>query len=168
MAWSGCGRFLASVCRDGKVRIFCPRQSRRPLREGGDIVAKKGARVLWACEGRWAKQRQYESESSCIVFYIYTLFQTKQCKSILYLALINFFYNLFDKLDQICISYMPSLFLYTWHSVRRVVLSCIFIHAEESHAYKLEIENQIIGWSTQIYLRWIRLYIIILINLIKV
>ena len=52
MAWSACGRFLATVCRDGKVRLFCPRESSGPLREGGDIVAKKGARVLWACEGR--------------------------------------------------------------------------------------------------------------------
>ena len=53
LAWSQCGRFLASVCRDGRVRIYCPRTSLQPLKEDGDIVAKKGARVLWACDGKY-------------------------------------------------------------------------------------------------------------------
>ena len=44
MSWSLCGRFLATVCRDGKVRIYNPRESQTPVREDGDIVAKKGAR----------------------------------------------------------------------------------------------------------------------------
>ena len=63
LAWSGCGRFLATVCRDGKLRIFCPRQSSRPLREDGDIVAKKGARVVWACEGRYLVTTGFSRQS---------------------------------------------------------------------------------------------------------
>ena len=34
MAWSQCGRFISTVCRDGKVRIYNPRQSSLPVREG--------------------------------------------------------------------------------------------------------------------------------------
>ena len=54
---SGCGRFLAAVCRDGKLWIFCP------LREDGDIVAKKGARVVWACEGRYLVTTGFSRQS---------------------------------------------------------------------------------------------------------
>ena len=50
--FSQCGRFVATVCRDGKVRIFDPRNSSEPLLEGGEIVPKKGARILWALNGR--------------------------------------------------------------------------------------------------------------------
>jgi len=53
MDWSQCGRFLATVCRDGRVRIYNPRASALPVREDGDIVAKKGARVLWALDGKY-------------------------------------------------------------------------------------------------------------------
>ena len=45
--WSGCGQFLATVCKDGKIRIFNPRQSQSPILEGGEITPKKGARVAW-------------------------------------------------------------------------------------------------------------------------
>jgi coronin-7 len=53
MAWSQCGRFLATVCRDGRVRIYNPRSSPLPVREDGDIVAKKGARIVWALDGKY-------------------------------------------------------------------------------------------------------------------
>jgi len=53
MAWSQCGRFLSTVCRDGKVRIYDPRSGNSPVREGGDIVAKKGARIIWALENKF-------------------------------------------------------------------------------------------------------------------
>jgi coronin-7 len=32
LAWSQCGRFLATVCRDGKVRIYDPRGGSTPVR----------------------------------------------------------------------------------------------------------------------------------------
>ena len=53
MEWSQCGRFLATVCRDGKIRLFDPRAAATPLLEGGQIVAKKGARVVWALNGEY-------------------------------------------------------------------------------------------------------------------
>jgi coronin-7 len=51
--FSVCGRFLATVCRDGKIRIFEPRKSCSPISEGGEIVAKKGARVAWVLDGQF-------------------------------------------------------------------------------------------------------------------
>ena len=53
LAWSQCGSFLATVCRDGRVRVYSPRTSPLPLLEGGDVVPKKGARVVWAMDGRY-------------------------------------------------------------------------------------------------------------------
>lgn len=51
--WSGCGRFVATVCKDGKIRIFEPRVSAEAKLEGGEIVAKKGARVVWVLDGQY-------------------------------------------------------------------------------------------------------------------
>jgi hypothetical protein len=51
--FSQCGRFLATVCKDGKIRIYEPRKSTMPVLEGGEIVAKKGARVLWVMDGNY-------------------------------------------------------------------------------------------------------------------
>lgn len=54
---SGCGRFLAAVCRDGKLWIFCP------LREDGVIVAMKSARMVWACKGRYLVTTGFSRQS---------------------------------------------------------------------------------------------------------
>ena len=51
--WSQCGRYLASVCKDGKIRIFEPRNSTLPISEGGEIVPKKGARIAWVLDGQY-------------------------------------------------------------------------------------------------------------------
>ena len=51
--WSQCGRYLASVCKDGKIRIFEPRKSTLPISEGGEIVPKKGARISWVLDGQY-------------------------------------------------------------------------------------------------------------------
>jgi len=49
--WSPCGNFVATVCKDGKIRIFDPRSGSEPVKEGGEIVPKKGARIVWVLEG---------------------------------------------------------------------------------------------------------------------
>ena len=52
--WSKCGRFLATVCRDGKIRIYEPKSGdANPLIEGGEIVPKKGARVTWILDNKY-------------------------------------------------------------------------------------------------------------------
>ncbi len=51
--FSQCGRFLATVCKDGKIRIYEPRKSSSPVLEGAEIVPKKGARIVWAMDGKY-------------------------------------------------------------------------------------------------------------------
>eukprot|EP00096_Caligus_rogercresseyi_P010970 TRINITY_DN416_c0_g2_i2.p1 TRINITY_DN416_c0_g2~~TRINITY_DN416_c0_g2_i2.p1 ORF type:complete len:809 (-),score=243.81 TRINITY_DN416_c0_g2_i2:551-2977(-) len=51
--WSPCGKFLATLCKDKKIRIYEPRSSPLPIIEGGEITPKKGARVLWALGGHY-------------------------------------------------------------------------------------------------------------------
>ena len=63
LSWSPCGRYLASVCRDGRVRIFDPRVSSQAVREGGNIVAKKGARLVWACDGKYLVVTGFSAQS---------------------------------------------------------------------------------------------------------
>ncbi|XP_048513736.1 coronin-7 isoform X2 [Athalia rosae] len=53
LAWSPCGQYLASACKDGKLRIYKPRQGDVPIREGKGPVGTRGARVVWALDGRF-------------------------------------------------------------------------------------------------------------------
>ncbi|XP_070074392.1 coronin-7 isoform X2 [Drosophila takahashii] len=52
-AWSPCGRLGASVCKDGKIRVYNPRKSETPIREGNGPVGTRGARITWALEGHY-------------------------------------------------------------------------------------------------------------------
>jgi len=51
--WSPCGTFIATACKDSKVRIYEPRSSNEPIREGGHIPPKKGARIIWVLDGQY-------------------------------------------------------------------------------------------------------------------
>ncbi|XP_054714139.1 coronin-7-like [Uloborus diversus] len=46
-AWSSDGRFLASVSKDQKVRLYDPRSSSQPIKEGTGPQGTRGARVAW-------------------------------------------------------------------------------------------------------------------------
>ncbi|XP_052744799.1 coronin-7 isoform X2 [Bicyclus anynana] len=48
MDWSPCGEYLATVCKDGLVRIYKPRASTEPIRSGPGPVGSRGARIVWA------------------------------------------------------------------------------------------------------------------------
>lgn len=52
-AWSPCGQFGATVCRDGKVRIYNPRKSSEPVQEGVGPSGTRGARIVWAIDGEY-------------------------------------------------------------------------------------------------------------------
>lgn len=52
-AWSPCGTYGATVCKDGKIRIYNPRKSDLPIREGPGPVGTRGARLTWAIEGEY-------------------------------------------------------------------------------------------------------------------
>lgn len=53
VAWSPCGQYLASASKDGKLRIYKPRSNNVPIREGKGPVGTRGARVVWALDGRF-------------------------------------------------------------------------------------------------------------------
>lgn len=53
MAWSPDGKLLATVCKDGKVRIYDPRKSSTPVQEGPGPEGHRGARIVWVCEGKY-------------------------------------------------------------------------------------------------------------------
>ncbi|XP_039959760.1 coronin-7 isoform X1 [Bactrocera tryoni] len=53
LAWSPCGKMAATVCKDGKLRVYNPRKSETPIREGNGPVGTRGARITWALEGQY-------------------------------------------------------------------------------------------------------------------
>ncbi|XP_063231894.1 coronin-7 [Bacillus rossius redtenbacheri] len=51
LAWSPCGVYCATACKDGKLRVYKPRASPQPVREGKGPVGSRGARLVWALDG---------------------------------------------------------------------------------------------------------------------
>ncbi|GAB6023962.1 hypothetical protein CHUAL_008692 [Chamberlinius hualienensis] len=52
LAWSLDGTKIATACRDNKLRIYDPRQSREPIKVGVGPAGNRGARVVWALEDK--------------------------------------------------------------------------------------------------------------------
>ncbi|CAG4938212.1 unnamed protein product [Parnassius apollo] len=46
--WSPCGEYLATICKDGLIRIYKPRESSEPIRSGPGPAGSRGGRVVWA------------------------------------------------------------------------------------------------------------------------
>ncbi|XP_061701772.1 coronin-7-like isoform X1 [Syngnathoides biaculeatus] len=63
MAWSPDGKLLATVCKDGKVRVYDPRKSAAPLQEGPGPDGHRGARVVWVCDGDYLLVSGFDSRS---------------------------------------------------------------------------------------------------------
>ncbi|KAM9843793.1 coronin-7-like isoform 2-T2 [Aulostomus maculatus] len=68
MAWSPDGKLLASVCKDGKVRIYDPRKSTTPVQEGPGPDGHRGARVVWVCDGRYLLVSGFDSCSERMLY----------------------------------------------------------------------------------------------------
>ncbi|XP_005391355.1 PREDICTED: coronin-7 isoform X3 [Chinchilla lanigera] len=51
LAWSPDGQQLATVCKDGYVRVYEPRRGPEPLQEGPGPEGGRGARIVWVCDG---------------------------------------------------------------------------------------------------------------------
>ncbi|XP_025131120.3 coronin-7 isoform X1 [Bubalus bubalis] len=63
LAWSPNGQQLATVCKDGRLRIYEPRGSPEPLQEGPGPEGARGARVVWVCDGHYLLVSGFDSRS---------------------------------------------------------------------------------------------------------
>lgn len=63
MEWSPDGKLLATVCKDGKVRIYDPRKSSAPVQDGPGPEGHRGARVVWVCDGKYLLVSGFDSRS---------------------------------------------------------------------------------------------------------
>lgn len=69
-AWSPCGTLCATVCKDGKIRIYKPRKNENPIIEGKGPVGTRGARLVWALDGKFLVVMGFDkvSERQIMVF----------------------------------------------------------------------------------------------------
>lgn len=69
-AWSPCGNFCSTMCKDGKIRLYKPRSSDVPIREGKGPVGNRGARLVWALDGNFIVVMGFDkvSERQIMVF----------------------------------------------------------------------------------------------------
>ncbi|XP_055990951.1 coronin-7 isoform X1 [Sorex fumeus] len=63
LAWSPNGQQLATVCKDGRVRVYAPRSGPEPLQEGPGPEGARGARIVWVCDGRCLLVSGFDSRS---------------------------------------------------------------------------------------------------------
>uniref|UniRef100_A0A8D0HHX5 Coronin n=1 Tax=Sphenodon punctatus TaxID=8508 RepID=A0A8D0HHX5_SPHPU len=68
LAWSPDGRKLATVSKDGRVRVYEPRQAPCALQEGPGPEGGRGARVVWVCGGRYLLVTGFDSRSERQLF----------------------------------------------------------------------------------------------------
>ena len=103
LAWSQCGRFLSTSCKDGKIRsvvetypciavtsdtvfrIYDPRASSAPVREGGNVIPKKGSRLVWTNDNLHLLVTGFTKQSERLVN-LYTSQDLKQVNSASYVA----------------------------------------------------------------------------------
>ncbi|KAF4791906.1 coronin-7-like protein [Turdus rufiventris] len=63
MAWSPHGKKLATVSKDGRIRLYEPRRSSQPQQEGPGPEGGRGARLVWVCGGDYLLVSGFDSRS---------------------------------------------------------------------------------------------------------
>ncbi|KAF6271355.1 coronin 7 [Rhinolophus ferrumequinum] len=63
LAWSPNGQQLATVCKDGRLRVYEPRSDPKPLQEGLGPEGARGARIVWVCGGHCLLVSGFDSRS---------------------------------------------------------------------------------------------------------
>ncbi|XP_067859174.1 coronin-7 [Heptranchias perlo] len=63
LSWSPSGQQLATVSKDGKVRVYDPRRSVNPVQEGPGPAGSRGARILWVSDARYLLVSGFDGRS---------------------------------------------------------------------------------------------------------
>ncbi|NXQ95267.1 CORO7 protein, partial [Sagittarius serpentarius] len=63
LAWSPDGKKLATVSKDGRLRLYEPRCSPQPQQEGPGPEGGRGARLVWVCGGDYLLVSGFDSRS---------------------------------------------------------------------------------------------------------
>ncbi|KAM4656443.1 coronin-7-like isoform 3-T3 [Amazona ochrocephala] len=63
LAWSPDGKKLATVSKDGRLRLYEPRRSPLPQQEGPGPEGARGARLVWVCGGDYLLVSGFDSRS---------------------------------------------------------------------------------------------------------
>ncbi|NXD95012.1 CORO7 protein, partial [Chaetorhynchus papuensis] len=63
VAWSPDGKKLATVSKDGRIRLYEPRCSSQPQQEGPGPEGGRGARLVWVCGGDYLLVSGFDSRS---------------------------------------------------------------------------------------------------------
>ncbi|XP_068764891.1 coronin-7 isoform X3 [Struthio camelus] len=63
LAWSPDGKKLATVSKDGKLRLYDPRRSPQPEQEGAGPEGSRGARLVWVCGGDYLLVSGFDGRS---------------------------------------------------------------------------------------------------------
>ncbi|XP_014784002.1 coronin-7 isoform X1 [Octopus bimaculoides] len=66
--WSPCGKKCATVCKDGKIRVYEPRVSTEPIKEGTGPSGSRGARVVWTLNGKFLVATGFDKMSQRKLF----------------------------------------------------------------------------------------------------
>ncbi|XP_052795520.1 coronin-7-like [Mya arenaria] len=61
--WSQDGRYIATVCKDGLIRIFDPRNSTEAIKVGKAPDGNRAARVVWACDMKYLVVSGFDKSS---------------------------------------------------------------------------------------------------------